>query len=73
MIVNIMFAAMYSSLAVLSSSTYKYLLAKSFNLSKILRLECKHSNRTRVDKANIWPPNFGKFETLYCLRVLLTV
>ena len=27
--------------------------------------------RTRVDKANIWPQNFGNFELLYCLRVLL--
>ena len=29
--------------------------------------------RTRVDKANIWSQNLGKFETLYCQKVLLTV
>ena len=33
----------------------------------------KPEKRIRVDKANIWPQNFEKNVTLYCLTVLLTI
>ena len=35
-------------------------------------LKVSVTERTRVNNANIWPPNFGKFETLYCHRIYNT-